>query len=81
MNIRTVFLAMSLLAGFFTIPAGYTKSPIQAQHSSQSVILDIQNMTCSLGKFTIKKALQGVKALPKPVSFRMNYNCITMRPV
>jgi periplasmic mercuric ion binding protein len=36
---------------------------VQKQQSSQSVILDMQNMTCALCKFTIRKALHGVEGV------------------
>jgi periplasmic mercuric ion binding protein len=44
--------------------AGNT-TPVQSQkqNNSQSVTLELQNMTCAMCKFTIKKALQGVEGL------------------
>jgi mercuric ion binding protein len=65
MNIKIIFLALSLLAGFFSMSAIYAKSSVQVQNSSQSVTLDVQNMTCAMCKFTIKKALQGVDGVRK----------------
>lgn len=39
--------------------------PVQShpQKSSQSVFLDMQNMTCALCKFTIKKAFQDISGV------------------
>lgn len=60
MNIKTLFLTLSLLAGLFLMPPIRAELPIQMQNSSQSVTLDMQNMTCAMCKFTIKKAIKGV---------------------
>ena len=60
MNIKTLFLTLSFLAGLFLMPAIHAEAPIQTQNSAQSVTLDMQNMSCGMCKFTIKKALQGV---------------------
>ena len=60
MKIKTLILVLSLVVGFFSMQAVQAKSPVQTQNSSQSVTLDMQNMTCAMCKITIKKALQGV---------------------
>lgn len=65
MKIKTLFLVLSLLLGFFTMPTSNAKPQIQSQNSSQSVTLDMQNMTCAMCKITIKKALQGVDGVQK----------------
>lgn len=65
MNIKTLFLTLSLLAGMFSVPAIHAESPGQTQTSSQSVTLDIQNMTCAMCPITIRKALQGVEGVNK----------------
>ena len=60
MNIKTLLLTLSLLGGFFLMQTIHAEAPIQTQNSGQSVTLDMQNMSCGMCKFTIKKALQGV---------------------
>jgi periplasmic mercuric ion binding protein len=67
MKLKTILLMLSVVATSLllqTAHAGAT-TPVQSQkqNSSQSVILDMQNMTCALCKFTIKKALQDVEGL------------------
>lgn len=63
MPLKSILLR-SLLAASLLLQAvqAETTFPIQSQQqkSSLSVILDMQNMTCALCKFTIKKAFQGV---------------------
>lgn len=65
MTIKTVMLTLSLLATPFFVQTAYAESPIQSQNSRQSITLDMQNMTCNLCKFTIKKALQAVDGVQK----------------
>ena len=65
MTIKTLLLALSLSAGFFSMQAVYAESTVQTQNSSQTVTLDVQNMTCAMCTFTIKKALQGVEGVQK----------------
>jgi len=60
MTFKTLFLALSLFAGFFLVQTIQAEPVVQVQNSSQSVALDMQNMTCPMCKFTIKKALQAV---------------------
>lgn len=60
MTFKTLFLALSLFAGFFLVQTVQAEPVVQVQNSSQSVTLDMQNMTCPMCKFTIKKALQAV---------------------
>lgn len=65
--IKTLLLALSLLAAPLLMQTAHAEAPVPvpAQNSSQSVILDMQNMTCALCKFTIKKALQDVEGVQK----------------
>ena len=60
MSVKVLLVILSLITGFVSMQAGYAKSPGQTQNSSQSVTLDMQNMTCAMCKITIRKALQGV---------------------
>lgn len=67
MSLKTTLLILSLLATSLLLKTVYAEpaasAQSQKQNSSQSVILDMQNMTCELCKFTIKKALQGVEGV------------------
>ncbi len=68
MTIKTVCLILSLLATpllMQTASAEATAVSVQNKNSSQSVTLDMQNMTCAMCKVTIKKALQGVEGVQK----------------
>lgn len=64
MALKTILLTLGLLAASLSIQTAYaeTADPVQfeKQNNSQSVTLAMQNMTCAMCKFTIKKALQGV---------------------
>ncbi|NOQ16625.1 MAG: mercuric transport protein periplasmic component [Methyloprofundus sp.] len=42
------------------MPIKNAESASQIQNSSQTLVLDVQNMTCPMCKFTIKKALSAV---------------------
>jgi periplasmic mercuric ion binding protein len=67
MPLKTTLLMLSLLATSLFVQTAYAEAAVsvqsQKQNSSQSVILDMQNMTCALCKFTIKKALQGLEGV------------------
>lgn len=43
-----------------TLPVTYAESMSNQQSEQQTITLELQNMTCSLCSFTIKKALQNV---------------------
>lgn len=64
---KTLLLILGLLTISLPPQTTYAETGIpvhsQKQNSSQSVILDMQNMTCAMCKFTIKKALQGVEGV------------------
>jgi mercuric ion binding protein len=63
MTSKTLFLAISIFAGLILIQTIQAEPPVQVQSNSQSVTLDMQNMTCAMCKITIKKALQGVNGV------------------
>lgn len=65
MTLKTVFLTLNLTITPFLIQAAHAELPIQTQASDQSVTLDVQNMTCAMCKFTIKKALLGINGVDK----------------
>ena len=60
MSIKIQMLLFSLLSGVCFVPTAYAKAPSQIQNKEQSIVLDVQNMSCSMCKFTIKKALSSV---------------------
>ena len=59
-NEKYLLLILSLMAGFVSTQTVQAKSTEQTQNNSQSVTLDMQNMTCTMCPITIRKALQGV---------------------
>lgn len=67
MKLKTILLMLSLLTTSLLLQTAHAGATIpvqsQKQSSSQSVTLELQNMTCAMCKFTIKKALQGVEGL------------------
>jgi periplasmic mercuric ion binding protein len=64
MTLKTLLLTLGLLATSLLLQTTHAEAAVPAQvqnqNSSQSIILDMQNMTCAMCEFTIKKALQGV---------------------
>lgn len=81
MKIKTLFLALGLLAAFFPIQTIHAESAVQMQNNSQSVTLDIQNMTCAMCPITIRKALQGVDGVKKVnVDFASKMATVTFDP-
>jgi periplasmic mercuric ion binding protein len=67
MKLKTTLLMLSLFTTSLLLHTAHAGATIpvqlQKQNNSQSVTLDMQNMTCAMCKFTIKKALQGVEGL------------------
>jgi mercuric ion binding protein len=59
-NFKYLLIALSLMAGFVSTQTVQAKPTEQTQNNSQSVVLDVQNMTCAMCPITIRKALQGV---------------------
>ena len=57
-------LVMSFLTALLFLQAAHAEigvpAQVQNQNTKQSVTLGLQNMTCAMCKFTIKKALQRV---------------------
>lgn len=64
-----ILLILGLLATALLLPAAHAETALpvamQTQANSQSVKLELQNMTCAMCKFTIKKALQGEAGVEK----------------
>lgn len=81
MTIKSVFFIFSLLQVPLLIQASHAESTVQVKNSCQSVTLDMQNMTCAMCKFTIKKALQGVEGVQKvSVDFDSKMAAVTFDP-
>ncbi len=59
---KTLFIILSLIliTGFISTHAVQAKSNEPTQNNSQTVMLDMQNMTCAMCSITIRKALEGV---------------------
>lgn len=59
-NIKILLLTLSLLSGFVAVQTVQAKATEQTQKSSQTVMLDVQNMTCGMCPITVKAALKQV---------------------
>ena len=85
MTLKTILLMLNLLAASLLLQVAHAEAAVpvqvQKQQTSQSVILDMQNMTCALCKFTIKKALQGVEGVEKAnVDYDSKTASVTFNP-
>lgn len=65
MSLKVQILLFSLLSGVFFVPTAYAESSSQILNNEQSIVLEVQNMTCAMCKFTIKKALSSVEGTKK----------------
>lgn len=65
MKINTLLLIICSVTNVFLMQTIHAESVVPAQSKSESVMLDMQNMSCAMCKFTIKKALQGVEGVQK----------------
>ncbi|MDQ7089451.1 MAG: cation transporter [Methylococcales bacterium] len=65
--IKKLFLGVSLLLMPFAMQNVYaeTTEKVTVEKSVQTVIFDMQNMTCAMCKFTIKKSLEKVNGVQK----------------
>ena len=81
MTIKTVFFIVSLLAAPLLMQTIHAEAVVQVKNNSQSVTLDMQNMTCAMCKFTIKKALQGVEGVQQvSVDYNSKTATVTFDP-
>ena len=85
MTIKIILLMLSLFAASLLLQVAHAEAAVpvqvQKQQTSQSVILAMQNMTCALCKFTIKKALQGVEGVEKAnVDYDSKTASVTFNP-
>lgn len=60
MTFKIIFFIFSLVAAPLLMQTIHAETVVQVKNNSQSVTLAIQNMTCAMCKFTIKKALLNV---------------------
>ncbi len=85
MTIKTIYLMLSLLTTPLLMPTAHAEAAVpvqpQAQNTSQSVTLDVQNMTCAMCPITIRKALQGVDGVNEAqVDFASKTAAVTFDP-
>ncbi len=73
-NLNYSLIVLSLMVGFISTQTVQAKSTEQTQNNSQSVTLDVQNMTCAMCPITIRKALQGVNGVQ---SAKVNFSSKT----
>ncbi len=80
-NLKYLLLVLSLMASFISIQTVQAKSTEQIQNNSQSVVLDVQNMSCAMCPITIRKALQGVDGVQSAkVDFDSKTASVTFDP-
>ncbi len=81
MNIKTLFFSLALLLPFYPLQSPAAELPTATNNTSQSVTLDMQNMTCAMCKITIRKALQGVAGVQQvQVDFDSKTASVTFDP-
>jgi len=80
-NFKSLLIVLSLMTGFIFTQTLQAKPTEQTQNTSQSVILDMQNMTCAMCPITIRKALQGVNGVQSAkVDFDSKTATVTFDP-
>lgn len=80
-NFNSLLIMFCLMAGLVPTLTVQAKSTEQTQNKNQSVILDIQNMTCAMCPITIRKALQGVDGVQSAkVDFTRKSANVTFNP-
>lgn len=80
-HFKILLLTLSLMVGFISIPTLQAKPAEQTQNDSQSVIFDMQNMTCAMCPITIRRALQGVDGVQSAkVDFASKTARVTFNP-
>lgn len=76
--IKILLPALSLLSSFIAVQTVHAKPAGQTQKNSQTVMLDVQNMTCGMCPITVKATLQGVDGVQ---SVKVNFDHKTARVV
>ncbi len=80
-HFKTLLFVFSLIAVFFATQTIQAQSTNQAQSKYQTVILDMQNMTCAMCPITIRRALQGVEGVQSAkVDFSSKTAHVTFNP-
>ena len=81
MNLKSLLIILGF-ATYTISPSVLAASPVKpAQQTTESVVLDVQNMTCSLWKITIRKALEAVDGVQNvKVDFKNKTASITFDP-
>ena len=80
-KLKYLLLVLSLMVSFISIQTVQAKSTEQIQNNSQSVVLDVQNMSCAMCPITIRKALQGVDGVQSAkVDFDSKTASVTFDP-
>ena len=81
MKIKPLFFVLSLFSGLLLMPTIQAEVPAQTQNNSQSVTLDVQNMTCAMCPITVRKALQRVEGVQRAeVDFASKTANVTFDP-
>lgn len=81
MTFKIIFFIFSLVTAPLLMQTIHAETVVQVKSNSQSVTLAIQNMTCAMCKFTIKKALQGVEGVQKvTVDYNSKTAAVTFDP-
>ena len=81
MSIKTLLLLFGLLFGLVRVQTIHAEPSNPLQSSRQTVVLNVQNMTCSMCKFTIKKALSSVAGTEKvSVNFENKTATVSFNP-
>lgn len=63
MTLKTSLFMLGVSLNCLIAPVVYAAAQVEHQNTTQVVTLDIQNMSCPLCQFTIKKALRNVKGV------------------
>lgn len=65
MTIKTGLLILGLSSIALWTPSAHAETTVAQPNQRQTVTLNIENMTCAMCTFTIKKALQKVEGVQK----------------
>lgn len=81
MNAKVLFLTISLMTGLVFMQAVPAATPADVQKNSESVTLNVQNMTCAMCPITVRKALQAIEGVQSAkVDFGTKTASITFDP-
>lgn len=81
MSIKILLLLFGLLIGLLPVSTIHAEPSNPIRSSRQTIHLNVQNMTCAMCKFTIKKALSSVAGTEKvSVNFEDKTATVTFNP-